>query len=38
MVGAREKMRVQSAELRPTVCVSKAAHGDGCERFVNSAK
>lgn len=38
MVGAREKMRVQSAEPGPAVCVSKAARGNGCERFVNSAK
>lgn len=30
-------MRVQRAEPRPPVCVSKAARGDGCERFVNSA-
>lgn len=31
-------MRVQRAEPKPAVCVSKAARGDGCERFVNSVK
>lgn len=31
-------MRVQRPEPRPAVCVSKAARGDGCERFVNSEK
>lgn len=29
---------IEGAELRSAVCVSKAARGDGCERFVNSAK